>query len=185
MRTSYRTPACLYNMAKLTQTPTADVQRTPTVTEVTDEYIQLAEQLDTVMIKATSHLFSWLNIAERDGQTQFGKARRRYEGRVLDGIVLKVHTDNTRPKFSFEVWQDDPAATANPTDFILEAAQPGQNADVADIADLSHPECISPDPKRQVVASDALGNQQENVGNVSDISDNPGSDRTAGPTIHL
>ena len=134
-------------MAKLTQTPTADVQRTPTVTEVTDEYIQLAEQLDTVMIKATSHLFSWLNIAERDGQTQFGKVLRRYDGRILGGIVLKVHCDKTRPKFSFEIWHANPAATTNHTDFLLEAARPGQNADVADIADLSHPECISPDPK--------------------------------------
>jgi hypothetical protein len=48
-------------------------------------------------------LFEWLNFEERGGRTAFGKMLRRFNGRILGGIRLRVHDqDKRRPKFSFE-----------------------------------------------------------------------------------
>jgi DNA polymerase-1 len=48
-------------------------------------------------------LFEWLKFEERGGRTALGKMLRRFDGRILANIRLRVHDqDKRRPKFSFE-----------------------------------------------------------------------------------
>jgi len=134
------------------------------------------KKITSLIVDGDTQLFSWLNLAEREGQTRFGKALRRYDGRVLDGIVLKVHTDTTRPKFSFEPWQTGAGPSANPADLLLQAATPKQSADVANLADLADLADLLP-PKYILTSGDIQGeeaepprNEQQKVREVGKVS---------------
>ncbi len=128
------------------------------------------KKIIALVVDGDTQLFGWMNLTQREGQTWFGKALRRYDGRVLGGIVLKIHTDTTRPKFSFEPWQESSGPNVNPIDQLLRAAEPAPSADIADIADLLPPKCILINRDTGVGAAGSVQDGQKNVREVRDVS---------------
>lgn len=65
--------------------------------------VELKSIIDLLSGEDAPLLFTWLDLAERSGQTAFGKMLRRFVGRSLGTVVLRIHGDGQRrPKFSFE-----------------------------------------------------------------------------------
>jgi DNA polymerase I-like protein with 3'-5' exonuclease and polymerase domains len=60
---------------------------------------ELAKQLE---------LFSWWDIEDRKGQTAFGKAINRFNGRHLGGIVLEAGGAKNNRRYRFSLVNDDP-----------------------------------------------------------------------------
>jgi DNA polymerase-1 len=86
--------------------------------------------------EAGSQLFGWLNLAERGGETAFGKMLRRYSGRIFEGIILKVHDQQKRPKFVFEKFDSAQKSVSNPVDGVFGPAKHGSGGDSGEIGDV-------------------------------------------------
>lgn len=84
-------------------------------------------------------LFSWLDLAERPGQTVLGKMLRRFVGRSLGAIVLRIHGGGLRrPKFSFERCEGGDEGGGRRV--LAEVfGSPASNGDVGDIGNLYKP----------------------------------------------
>ena len=127
------------------------------------------KKITALIVEGDTQLFGWLNLAEREGQTRLGKMLRRYDGRVLDGIVLKVHNDTTRPKFSFEPWEDGCGSSSNPVDMLLKANSTDMGADLADIADVLHPKSVLPISNRPETGKGAAEDVEDGPGKVREV----------------
>jgi len=88
-------------------------------------------------------LFGWLDLAERPGQTALGKMLRRFVGRSLGTIVLRIHGDSQRrPKFSFEPSEggDEGGGVRALAEIFGSPAQPSTpDGDVGDLGNLHKP----------------------------------------------
>ena len=134
--------------------------------------VELRKIMALIVDNDAYQLFGWLDLSARNGQSSFGRLLRRYDGRVLEGIVLKVHSDTTRPKFSFERWEADSTASTNPVDRLLKLATPVQGADIADIADILHPKSLLTIPSKTEVGKQEVGAggiRREKVRDVSNV----------------
>lgn len=67
-----------------------------------DQWLDRNRVKDLVMDNPDMHLFGWLDLEERSGQTSFGLRLKGFEGRILDGIQLVTNNqDKRRPKYKF------------------------------------------------------------------------------------
>ncbi len=88
-------------------------------------------------------LFSWLDLAERPGQTKLGIMLRRFVGRSLGTIILRLHDEKLRrPKYSFELCQsgDEGRGRSALAEIFGSPAQPATpDGDVGDLGNLDKP----------------------------------------------
>jgi hypothetical protein len=104
------------------------------------ERVELNQIIGLMTDDGANQLFGWMKLEERSGQTSFGKLLRRYVGRILAGIILRMHdADKRRPKFSFEPSQEgDHNASRRSVDALLQPA-PAGNGDVGNNGNVSIP----------------------------------------------
>ena len=67
-----------------------------------DEWLDKNQVKNLVTDNPDIHLFGWMDLEERSGQTTFGLRLRGFEGRILEGIQLVAnYQDKRRPKYKF------------------------------------------------------------------------------------
>lgn len=110
---------------------------------VAEKRIELKEIIEFLGGDVAPQLFSWLDLAERSGQTALGKMLRRFVGRSLGTVVLRIHGDGLRrPKFSFEhceTGDEGGGRRALAEVFGTPAQPPTPGGDIGDIGNLHKP----------------------------------------------
>lgn len=106
-----------------------------------DRRVELKQILALVTDDESNQLFGWMKLEEKSGQTWFGKQLRRYVGRVVGGILLRIHdAAKRRQKFSFEPSQEGgPDGGPRPVDELFQAISPGPTpvGDIGNIGNIS------------------------------------------------
>ena len=98
------------------------------------------------------HCFGWLDLTSRAGQTIFGKMLRRYDGRIFENIILKIHPDRKRPRFSFETCDGSTFEPSNAADQLFAFRGAVAVGDIVDIEDIS-PSAMKFEETANVVAN--------------------------------
>lgn len=129
-----------------------------------DRRVELKQVTALLTDDDSNQLFGWMKLEDRSGQTAFGKLLRRYVGRILGGIILRVHdVDKRRPKFTFEPCEEgDPNGGRRSLDELFQEDSCGTTPVVGDIGNVG-----------DISISNTRGGEHKAVGWRCDINKSP------------